>query len=251
VSTTYVFSRFAYPSGTDFTEEEEPIHDLETTFGYTQTKWVSEKLVREAGRRGMPVYVYRCGRVAGHSQTGACQTYDFVWQVVKVVIDMGVAPMINMSLDITPVDYVVGALVHLSRQTELQGSNFHLVADHPVPEVELVTWLENYGYGGERTSFKDWCLRVVERAAELSDTTAGALAPFLSGILPLDRFPAGGFDHRNVDRGLAGTNITCPPIDDHLLRAYFDYFTKSGYLPAPRTPAVAAAGPAYTIGGDN
>jgi myxalamid-type nonribosomal peptide synthetase MxaA len=230
----------------------EPIHALETTFGYTQTKWVSEHLVREAGRRGLPVYIYRCGRVAGHSRTGACQTYDFVWQVVKVGIEMGVAPVIDMSLDITPVDYVVAAMVHISRLREFVGSIFHLVSDAPVREIDFVTWLENYGYQVERASFAEWCRRVVLRAAELADQTAGALAPFLSGTLPLDRFPAGGYLHHNVDHALAGTRITCPPIDDQLLRTYFDYFTMIGYLPTPGTPAIAGAAPgrAEPIGED-
>jgi amino acid adenylation domain-containing protein/thioester reductase-like protein len=250
VSSTYVFSRFSYPSGTDLTETMEPLHDPKTTFGYTQTKWVSEQLVREAGRRGLPVYVYRCGRVAGHSRTGACQTYDLVWQAVKVGIEMGVAPMLNMSLDITPVDYVVGALVHISRQQDLRGLNFHLVSDHPLPEARFVSWLEDYGYGGERVTFDEWCRRVVQQAADLSDRTAGALAPFLSGTLPLDKFPSGGFDHRNVDRGLVGSGIVCPPIDDRLLCTYFDYFVKIGYLPAPRTPSLVPGPAAEPIGRD-
>ncbi len=250
VSTTYVFSRFSYPPGMTFTEDMEPIHDLTNTFGYTQTKWVSEQMVREAGRRGLPVYVYRCGRVAGHSTTGACQTYDFVWQVVKVGIEMGVAPIIEMSLDITPVDYVVGAMVHLSRQPDLGGTVFHLVSQHPFYEPDFVTWLENYGYGGERVTFGEWCERVVQRATELSDRTAGALAPFLSGTLPLDRIPSGGFDDSNVVKGLVGTDITCPPIDDRLLRTYFDYFTAIGYLPPPRTPALAGSARAPESIGD-
>ena len=53
VSTTYVFDRFSYPSGTEFTEETPPIHNLQHTLGYTQSKWVSEQMIFEAGRRGV------------------------------------------------------------------------------------------------------------------------------------------------------------------------------------------------------
>ncbi|HKT02085.1 MAG TPA: amino acid adenylation domain-containing protein [Rugosimonospora sp.] len=233
VSTTYVFSRFSYPPGTEFTEDMQPVHDLEYTFGYTQTKWVSEQMVLEAGRRGLPVYVYRAGRVAGHSVTGACQTYDFVWQATKLGIEMAAAPMMDMNVDITPVDYVVGALVRLSRQVRLRNQVFHLVSPQPLPEHDLVAWMEGYGYVGERLGFAQWCERAVQRAADRSDTTAGALAPFFSGILPLDRIPPARFDRRNVDEGLADTPIACPAIDDRLLRTYFDYFTATGYLPSP------------------
>jgi myxalamid-type nonribosomal peptide synthetase MxaA len=233
VSTIYVFSRFSYPPGTEFYEDMVPVHDLNYTFGYTQSKWVSERLVMEAGRRGVPVYVYRLGRVAGHSKTGACQTYDFVWQVTKVGIEMAAAPVMDMTLDVTPVDYVVSALCHLSRQPELAGRAFHLLSPAQVTESEFVGWLERYGYHGDRLTFADWCQRVIRRAAELSDRTAGALAPFLSGTLPLDRMPAAHFDQANVERGLAGSAISCPPMSAELLGTYLNYFRDSGYLPPP------------------
>jgi myxalamid-type nonribosomal peptide synthetase MxaA len=243
VSTIYVFSRFSYPPGTEFYEDMEPVHDLNYTFGYTQSKWVSEQLVMEAGRRGVPVYVYRLGRVAGHSKTGACQTYDFVWQVTKVGIEMAAAPILDMTLDVTPVDYVVTALAHLSRQPELAGRAFHLLSPKQITEAEFVGWLERYGYQGERLTFSEWCQRVVRRAAELSDRTAGALAPFLSGTLPLDRMPSAHFDQANVERGLANSAISCPPMSEELLRTYLEYFTDSGYLsPLTRKDTEQVAG---------
>jgi len=233
VSTTYVFDRFSYPSGTEFTEETPPIHNLQHTLGYTQSKWVSEQMIFAAGKRGVPIYVYRAGRVAGHSLTGACQTYDFLWRALKVGLEIKVAPVMDMVLDITPVDYVVRAIVHLSRQPALQGKAFHLVTKDPVQESDLVDWVEGFGYNAERVSFDQWCSRVEERAAELSDVTAGALAPFLTGTLPLDKIPKSYFDAHNVEEGLAGTDITCAQIDDRLLRLYFKYFIDTGFLPAP------------------
>jgi myxalamid-type nonribosomal peptide synthetase MxaA len=233
VSTTYVFDRFCYPSGVVITEDMVPRHGIEHTFGYIQSKWVSEQMLVEAGRRGIPMYIYRPGRVAGHSLTGACQTYDFVWQATKVAIEMQAAPIIDMLIDITPVDYVARALVHVSRQSALQGKAYHLVATNPVPESDLVDWIEKFGYTAERLPFEQWRHRVEERAAELDDVTAGALAPFLSGTLPLDKMPRSSFDARRVEEALAGTDITCAPIDDRLLRLYFDYFIGTGYLPPP------------------
>jgi myxalamid-type nonribosomal peptide synthetase MxaA len=233
VSTTYVFDRFCYPSGVVITEDMVPRHGVEHTFGYIQSKWVSEQMIVEAGRRGVPVYIYRPGRVAGHSLTGACQTYDFVWQATKVAIEMQAAPIIDMLIDITPVDYVARALVHVSRQSARQGMAYHLVATNPVPESDLVDWIEDFGYTAERLPFEQWRHRVEERAAELSDVTAGALAPFLSGTLPLDKMPRSSFDARRVEEALAGTGITCAPIDDRLLRLYFGYFIGTGYLPPP------------------
>jgi myxalamid-type nonribosomal peptide synthetase MxaA len=240
VSTTYVFDRFCYPSGIVITEDMVPRHGVEHTFGYIQSKWVSEQMLVEAGRRGIPMYIYRPGRVAGHSLTGACQTYDFVWQATKVAIEMQAAPIIDMLIDITPVDYVARALVHVSRQSARQGMAYHLVAKNPVPESDLVDWIEKFGYAAERLPFEQWRYRVEQRAAELSDVTAGALAPFLSGTLPLDKMPRSSFDARRVEEALVGTDITCAPIDDRLLRLYFGYFIGTGYLPPPPSPTSEA-----------
>lgn len=68
VSSVGVFPRFRYPADTVFTERMLPIPDLTHAFGYTQSKWVSERMVVEAGRRGLPVNAYRLGRVSGHSE---------------------------------------------------------------------------------------------------------------------------------------------------------------------------------------
>ena len=62
--------------------------------------------------------------------------------------------------------------------------------------------------------------------------TAAALAPFLSAT-PLDNMPDATFDDANVREGLAGSGISCPPIDGALLRRYFEWFIDCGYLPAP------------------
>ncbi|GAA1090782.1 non-ribosomal peptide synthetase [Tsukamurella spumae] len=233
VSTTYVFSRFSYPQDTVFAEDDRsPVQDPRFTFGYTQSKWVGEQLVFEARSRGVPTYVYRTGRVAGHSRTGACQQSDFLWQTIKLGVALGAAPVMDMSTDITPVDYVVGAIARLAGRQDLAGRTFHVVSPETVAVGDLVRWMSDFGYDGEQLPFGQWCERAAELAEREGDETAAALAPFLSAT-PLDNMPDARFDDANVREGLAGTAITCPPIDDALLRRYFEWFIDRGYLPPP------------------
>lgn len=51
--------------------------------GYGQTKWVSEQLVRAARKRGLQGTVVRPGHILGDSETGACNTDDFLIRMLK------------------------------------------------------------------------------------------------------------------------------------------------------------------------
>jgi hypothetical protein len=46
-----------------------------------------------------------------------------------------------------------------------------------------------------------------------------------------DREPQ--FDCQNLARGLAGSGLTCPPVDLELFQRYLSYFIRSGFLPKP------------------
>lgn len=51
--------------------------------GYDQTKWVSEQLVLEASKRGLPVALLRLGRMGGDSQSGGANESDYFMLIVK------------------------------------------------------------------------------------------------------------------------------------------------------------------------
>ena len=48
------------------------------------------------------------------------------------------------------------------------------------------------------------------------------------------------YDAANTDAGLAGSGISCPPVDDALLSTYLDYFVRIGWLPEPEDAEKAA-----------
>lgn len=233
ISTIYVFSRAEYAPGNVLREHDQPRHSLMYTLGYTQSKWVAEQLVMQAGMRGLPVAIYRLGRVAGHSQTGVCQMNDFVWQGIRVGIRIGAAPDLDMRLDMAPIDYVCKAVVHISRQERALGKHFHIINQHRIHTKELVAWMRSFGYDAGVMPFEEWCAQVRKRAENLSDRAAEVLAPILSGALPIDQLPEVHFDDHNTAEFLEGTSITCPPVDAHLLTTYFSHFVQNGYLEAP------------------
>ncbi len=227
--------------------------DLQETVGlfggYGESKWVGEKIVELARSRGIPAAVYRPGVVSGDSLTGASNTRDMVWNLMKGCIQLGTAPERAFLIDVAPVDYVSRAIVHLSLRPDTVGHAFHFPSSTPMRWAEALPILRAYGYPLETVSQLDWVRKVAEVVPRSPDN---ALLPFLPILVPPEvlrgeqvpvaemppEAPSGPpmeprYDQSNTLAGLAGSGIACPPLDDRLLGIYLDYFVRTGWLPPP------------------
>lgn len=208
--------------------------------GYTQSKWAAEQLVEAARARGLPVSVYRPTRITGESTTGACQTGDFMWLLLKGCLQAGVAPSgVDTAFDLVPVDYVSAAVVALSRQPRSAGRTFHVAGERPLRMDTAVARLRALGHAVRDVPAADWL------AATEADP-GNAAFPLLTTMAAETR--GGGsegsalFDAADTRRALEGTGINCPDIDEALFRTYVEYFTRTGFLPPP---AASQAGPSH------
>ncbi|MCC9308188.1 amino acid adenylation domain-containing protein [Kitasatospora sp. RB6PN24] len=204
--------------------------------GYPASKWAAEELVWAAGGRGIPVGVYRLGRVSGSTVTGAGSTRDVFWQLVRAMLVVGAAPRpardTAQLVDLVPVDYAASAIVRLSRRPGSAGLAHHLVCPTPLPVADVLDQLRSYGYKLAHTGLDDWTRAVHERAEAEAGTLDGAV--LLTDVLPeLDRLGRIRFERTNTLAGLAGSGLEFPPLDGALLRAYIDSFISSGFFPPP------------------
>ncbi|MBW4575233.1 MAG: amino acid adenylation domain-containing protein [Aphanothece sp. CMT-3BRIN-NPC111] len=204
--------------------------------GYIQSKWVAEKLVNIAGDRGLPVSIYRPGRVAGHSKTGACNPDDHTFRTIKGCIQLGSAPKRNAMVNIMPVDYVSQAIVHLSKQQESLGKTFHLVNPNPAQWNEFVSWICTFGYPLQQISENEWQTELLKVAERSPSNALYPLLPVVSQKVseePTSNSAELKFDCQNTLNGLAGTSIVCPPVNVELLRTYFSYLIDNSFLHTP------------------
>jgi thioester reductase-like protein len=205
--------------------------------GYSQSKWVAERIVVEAKSRGLPVCIYRPGRITGHSRTGVGNNDDLFSRLLKACVQLGQVPELEPDLvtDIVPVDYVSQALVHLSMQESSLGRVFHLVHPRPIEWRRVIEWIAELGYPLETIPRGVWVAERNRVGATLEDPMMAALssspvtAPGASPLRPAR------LDCRNTLEGLEGTSIVCAPVDDRLLETYISYWIQSGYLPPPRS----------------
>ncbi|MBN1219683.1 MAG: thioester reductase domain-containing protein [Anaerolineae bacterium] len=236
ISSIAVFNSITY-AGVEVVLEEDPLEHTAGLFpGYAQSKWVAEKLVTLAGARGLPVSIYRPGIITGHSQTGVCNTGDFISKMLKGFVEFESAPELDLSLDLVPVDYVSQAIVYLSRQEALLGKIFHLVNPQPVALSHIVDWARAHGYHLQQIPYSQW----LEKPKHYQESVLHAFLPFLTKRVTEEQLaiqeiytkrPA--FDQRHTSEGLAGSGIVCPVVDTRLLDTYFTYFIDSGFIDPP------------------
>ncbi|MBE9162159.1 non-ribosomal peptide synthetase [Tychonema sp. LEGE 06208] len=233
VSTISVFSS-AGESGVKVVGEQDELTPGEVLKGaYPQSKWVAEKLVEIARYRGIPVSIYRPGRISGHSQTGACNSSDSLYRLLAGCVQLGCVPDGNWMMNVAPVDYVSRAIVHLSRQKESIGKNFHLVNPHSFYLSELVGWIRSSGYPIERVCYETWQAEIVNRAGNSPENALYPLVGLFSEKVSETEMSQSGtlqFDCKNTLDGLATTAITCPQADANLFRTYLSYLADCGLI---------------------
>ncbi|MDF0552701.1 non-ribosomal peptide synthetase [Kamptonema sp. UHCC 0994] len=209
--------------------------------GYTQSKWVAEKLVTIARDRGFPITIYRPGRISGDSKTGVCNPDDHTFRTIRGCIQLKSVPDRNSMVNLIPVDYTSQAIVHLSRQKESLGKVFHLVNSHPAHWSEIINWIHSFGYPLEPIPYDIWRAKLLDAAGRSQENALTPLVPIFTQSAsgntnqtespkPISNLAAQHFDCENTLTGLAGTSIACPPVDRQLFSTYFSYLIRSGFL---------------------
>ena len=204
--------------------ESDPLSVLpERANGYSQTKWVAERLMMAARERGIPVTIHRPGFVGWHSRTGVMNDKDFVTGILDASLALGRAPDVSMTLDVAPVDYVVRAMAWLAARASSAGKTYHLNNPEPWTWRSVVEAFRSEGAMLEWVSYERW-------RSELSQRRESALNRFAT-MLPERVDEAGSiftalsapptFEFDAVKSDLAGSGITCGGLDANLVAAFF------------------------------
>jgi myxalamid-type nonribosomal peptide synthetase MxaA len=225
-----------------FIEDETPLtHPVDAPDGYPRSKWVAEKIVNIARLRGIPVCIFRPGLIMSHTETGATQISDYLLVNLKGYIQLGIMPEEFHLIQVAPVDYVAGAIVHISRQRESFGKFFHLWPSTPILMSKAHDWVRSFGYQLKVSSFK------VVREVVVNVDQSSPLYPFVpfyrrepeDRVLPSVHDPKVlqhidlTVESQNTVNGLKGSGIDCPPMSEELTHRCLEYLVNVGFLPPP------------------
>ena len=240
VSTISVFSGEPYTTQSTIYEDDALAYPPIKGNGYTQSKWVAEKIAMTARTRGIPITIYRPGRITGHSQSGLWNTTDLLCQILKGWIMLGSAPAMDMPIPMVPVDYVSRALVHLSQQEECLGQTFHLINPTAIPLHDIISCMNQRGFSIIQRPYADWQQQLTTASKATPSDALATLQTFFPDRLQhsqtkqltesavAHRGP--NFDHQSTVQGLAHTTIRCPPTDKALIDRYLTFLDQQGFF---------------------
>jgi thioester reductase-like protein len=125
VSTTFVFG-WSTREALFETDGNEDLSLLD--FGYSQSKWVSERLVHRAMEQGLPGRIFRPALIAP-SLEGDGEHFDIAIRLLAAMVKYGLSTTAENQVSMSPADLVADNIVAISSPAETLGRTFHVTRD--------------------------------------------------------------------------------------------------------------------------
>jgi len=150
------------------------------TFGYIQTKWLSEHYVNKGREIGIHSTIIRPCYIVADSKTGVCNTNDFVYKFIKQCIHYQIAPS-GVLLDLTPVNKVAKGIVKYMYSDKI--INLTPAKQTSTDELFYLYNKKNYGSSINLIDKDQWLQQFLEKSK--NDHEALSLIPSL-GIINMN-----------------------------------------------------------------
>ena len=242
VSTTAVLAGFGAMGIREVTEDTPLAYADHLCMGYLETKFVAEELLRNAGRAGLPVAIYRPLDIMGDQHAGVWNTATEMCALVRFITDTGLAPDIDLPLDFVPADVCAAAIRHISSHAAASGYAYHLASPQSALLESLVDRLRHRGFAVRDIPYRAWVDELLRYAADHPRHPMTAFVPLFvdrcrdSGLAVAEMylehvFPA--YTRSRTDQALHGSGIAFPAVGEELLDLSIDRLITTGYLRDP------------------
>ncbi|MEK7168444.1 MAG: thioester reductase domain-containing protein [Patescibacteria group bacterium] len=199
--------------------------------GYTQSKWVAEKLVMSARKKGIPAVIFRLGRITGDSVTGVSRTDDFFSKYLLGCIKLKHAPITKEVIGLTPVDFVSQAISYLSRKVQFINQNFHITNPNTITWEQMIEIINQIGYPVKLVPFDDWIETLRKSKQNVLKQFLPAFSTTFLNNQSLTEVLINGkrgdmFSCDKTKRALIDSNIFKFPENKTLIRKYIKHYLR-------------------------
>jgi thioester reductase-like protein len=212
--------------------EEQPTETINSALGYVKSKWVSDKLLQEVSKRGVPVTIYRLALVGGDMVTGYVNLRNLFWIITRACLQAKIAPNIDEPIYLVPVDFLAKALVYISLKPQAAGRFYSAMNWERVTRNDLFRELRSLGHDLKIMAGEEWRQAMLQYLKSGVDRSLLPLAQLIRTGLP---FKSPIFDTRNFQNILAGSGIECPAFAE-MIKVYNGYLTGATPQTTPGSP---------------
>lgn len=224
-----------------FSDKDDEVYEDDTTknsidisTGYSKSKWVAEQILKIARERGVPVSIYRLGRVFGSSDTGICQPNDFLWKFIEACTELQMVPKIDEYFDVSPVDIVAKSIITLSRDSKNFMKTFHIMNDNQLHFDTILSALKEVGYELSVVDNEVWVKKFKEFCEQKRDKDQlSTISLLLQNSENSTTVPSLVINGEYTKKILFNYGISNLPINKNLLTKTIRHFIKAGYFRNP------------------
>lgn len=193
---------------------------------YVRSKIVAERMVSIGREYGVATTIYRPVLILGHSETGAAQTADTMFQLMAACVYLGATPRTDRGAPAACVDDVAQTLVARSLKDDGSQRVHHLYSSQPMRWDSAFAALRQIGYELDELPLNEW-MRALNRHRGVKPIRA---------LLAMNEAFLALVDNRQ-DSLLTRLYATEPAIDRPATAATLArsarYFADAGFLPKP------------------
>ena len=155
MSTISIFSKFRYDKRVVL-ENQNLSNPGILPIGYTQSKWVSERIIWEAKELGIPVIVYRLGHIVGDSESGMCNTGDFIFRIIETCLLLQLYPNVKGEIAPIAVDDVAKIVVGISQNEREYGKTYHIINPQSISFEDAAAIAKSIGISLSPIDIRQW-----------------------------------------------------------------------------------------------
>ncbi|OUR88958.1 hypothetical protein A9Q81_22775 [Gammaproteobacteria bacterium 42_54_T18] len=117
---------------------------------YEESKFNSERIVRDTAATRSATYIYRMGHIASNSATGAFQTNMGDNRIYQMIKSYALAGLIidkeSHGVSFSHIDVVAAAILAIARDPFVPAQVFHVENPYILDPRQMASWLTDFGY---------------------------------------------------------------------------------------------------------
>ncbi|MDM5296290.1 amino acid adenylation domain-containing protein [Peribacillus simplex] len=206
-------------------EEDELVYSPDLMIGYSQSKWVAEKLLLQAREYGLTIDIFRLGRISSNSLNGVWNEKDMLYKVFESFIEQRILPFKEeIHFELMPVDFVSEFMYKISRLNENQKLGiYHMFNDQRVSSEFVTSFFEKNNIPYSNMGLQEWLQSLKEKTQSNEIHSLSALSQLIDESTKLKESE---ILQSKTKKDMEWLSMKMPEIDSRYVESFMKFMLK-------------------------